>query len=273
MNDSDHYRHKKNRFDNMLTIYGRKPVLEALEDSSIPIYAIHLADSNKRAPVLEQIEQLAQQRSIEIQYTDKRSLSRISRNSKQDQGVAADLALAGYQQLSSFLDTYEAQTNDRFLAVDNVSNPQNLGMIIRSAAAAGIRGLVIPNQGSAAIGPLVIKASAGAIFKCPVIRCEQLADAISELKKRGVAIASLSMEHSYQKDNYQKNNQQSLSLFDLVKQAPQPTLFVLGNESEGVSDKTQAQADFNVFIPMSNQVESLNVAVTAALIAFASYSS
>lgn len=265
MNDSDNYRHKKNRFDNMLTIYGRKPVLEALEDPSIPVYAIHLADSNKRAQVLEQIEQLAQQRGIDIQYTDKRSLSRISRNSKQDQGVAVDLALPGYQQLTSFLETYEAQANDRFLAVDNVSNPQNLGMIIRSAAAAGIRGLVIPNQGSAAIGPLVIKASAGAIFKCPVIRCEQLADAISELKNRGVAIASLCMEHSYQKDN----NQKSLSLFEWVKQAPQPTLFVLGNESEGVSDNTQAQADFNVFIPMSNQVESLNVAVTAALIAFA----
>lgn len=260
MQDSDDYRQKKIQFDNMLTIYGRKPVLEALEDSAIPIYRIHLADSNKSAAILSRIEQLAGGRNIEIQYTDKRSLSRISRNSKQDQGVAADLALPGYQQLSTFLSGYHAQSHDRFLAVDNVSNPQNLGMIIRSAAAAGIRGLIIPSQGSAAIGPLVIKASAGAIFKCPILRCEKLVDAIGALKSAAVTVASLSA------DTASKN---SISLFELMRTEPRATLFVLGNETDGVSGQTAALADLSVFIPMNNSVESLNVAVTAALIAFA----
>lgn len=260
MKDSDVYRDKKTQFDNMLTIYGRKPVLEALEDLAIPIYRIHLADSNKSASILSRIEQLAGERSIEVQYTDKRALSRISRNSKQDQGVAADLALPGYQQLSTFLADYQPQSHDRFLAVDNVSNPQNLGMIIRSAAAAGIRGLVIPSQGSAAIGPLVIKASAGAIFKCPILRCEKLADAIRELKSSGLAVATLSADTGHKK---------SISLFDLIREEQRASLFVLGNETDGVSGQTEALADFSVFIPMHNEVESLNVAVTATLIAFA----
>lgn len=256
MNDSQDYQQKKNRFENMLTIYGRKPVLEALQDPSIPIYRVHLATSNKKAPILVKIEALAEHRGIATEHIDKLALSRISRSSKQDQGVAADLALPGYQQLTSFLSNYEVDSRDRFLAVDNVSNPQNLGMIIRSAAAAGIRGLIIPKQGSATLGPLVIKSSAGAIFKCPIIRCEKLSDATSALQQRGIKVATLCAEGS-------------VSLQALTQQPPAPTVFVLGNETDGVSEQTQSQADYSVYIPMHNEVESLNVAVTAALIAFA----
>ena len=261
MNDSNGYQQKKNRFENMLTIYGRKPVLEALQDTSIPIYRVHLANSNKKAPILVKIEALATEREITTEHIDKLALSRISRSSKQDQGVAADLALPGYQQLKSFLKDYQVSNHDRFLAVDNVSNPQNLGMIIRSAAASGIRGLIIPKQGSAALGPLVIKASAGAIFKCPIIRCEKLSDAISQLQERGVKVATLCIDNESARNN--------ISLQALTQQAPAATVFVLGNESEGVSSQTQSQADYSVFIPMHNEVESLNVAITAALIAFA----
>ena len=264
--DNASYLAKKNRFGNMLTIYGRKPVLEALEDSSIPIHAIHFADSNKTAAILGRIEQLAEQRSITVNFMDKRALSRISRNSKQDQGVAADLALPDYQQLDNFMANYSASKHDRFLAVDKVSNPQNLGMIIRSAAAAGIRGLVVPEQGSAAMGPLVIKASAGAIFKCPIIRCQQLADALTALQSQQVAIASLAMQE--QADQNTCTGKQ-ISLYELMHREPHATVFILGNETEGVSKQTQRQADYSVYIPMHNEVESLNVAVTAALIAYA----
>lgn len=281
MNDSDGYQQKKSRFDNMLTIYGRKPVLEALQDPSIPIYRVHLANSNKKAPILVKIEALAAERQITTEHIDKLALSRISRSSKQDQGVAADLALPGYQQLASFLKDYQVASQDRFLAVDNVSNPQNLGMIIRSAAASGIRGLIIPKQGSATLGPLVIKASAGAIFKCPIIRCEKLSDAISQLQERGVKVATLCTENkgrenkgtenkgTENKGANKKTTSNNISLQTLTQQAPAATVFVLGNETEGVSSQTQSQADYSVFIPMHNEVESLNVAITAALIAFA----
>ena len=271
MNNSDGYQQKKSRFDNMLTIYGRKPVLEALQDASIPIYRVHLANSNKKAPILVKIETLAAQRKIVTEHIDKLALSRISRSSKQDQGVAADLALPGYQQLASFLNDYVADIQDRFLAVDNVSNPQNLGMIIRSAAASGIRGLIIPKQGSATLGPLVIKASAGAIFKCPIICCEKLSDATSALQERGVKIATLCAEDDGANSGSHQTHLTSVSLQGLIQQPPAATVFVLGNETEGVSIETQSQADYSVYIPMHNAVESLNVAITAALIAFAPY--
>ena len=256
---SRHYREKREKFDNMLTIYGRKAVLEALQDQSLPIYRLHLAESNRPAAILQQITVLAQQRGIEIHHCDKRALSRISRNSKQDQGVAADLALPQYQQLAHFMEHYCAADNDRFIALDGVSNPQNLGMIIRSTAAAGVRGLIIPERGCAEIGPLTIKASAGSVFKCPIIRCQQLADALDALQQQGVCIATTAADGER-------------NLLDLAAPhaLPQATLFVLGNESEGISENARRRADFSVTINMENQVESLNVAVTAALIAFIS---
>jgi 23S rRNA (guanosine2251-2'-O)-methyltransferase len=101
--DSQHYKDKKKFFNSFITIYGRKPVLEALQDDSLAIHKIHLADSNKPAAIIKDIVALCQQRNIEVSYHDKKSLSRISRNSKQDQGIAADIAPDHYQSVEEFL--------------------------------------------------------------------------------------------------------------------------------------------------------------------------
>jgi len=83
--DSAEYLEKKAFFDKVLTIYGRNAVLEALEDPNITIHKLHLSKSNKDASVLEQMKAIAKKRDIEIAYHDKQSLSRISKNAKQDQ--------------------------------------------------------------------------------------------------------------------------------------------------------------------------------------------
>ena len=93
------YRNKKAFFDRVITVYGRNPVLEALQDDSLECYRLHLADSNKAAPVLAQMQALARQRDIEILIHSKRDLSRISHNGKQDQGVAADILCPGFRSL------------------------------------------------------------------------------------------------------------------------------------------------------------------------------
>ena len=98
--DSPEYLARKARFDRMLTIYGRKPVLEALEDPALDIAALHLADSNRGSDVIDRIVALAKRRGIGIREHSKQALSRISRNSREDQGVAADLALPGYRPLA-----------------------------------------------------------------------------------------------------------------------------------------------------------------------------
>ena len=250
--DSQEYLNKKKFFDGMLTVYGRKPVLEALQDKATKIYRLHLAESNKSADILDEIIALAKSKGAEVVYHNRSALSRISKNSSQDQGVAADLICRGFQRYDDFL-ANNKNKQFRLLALDGVSNPQNLGMIIRSACAGNIDGILLPQQGSAQIDPLVIKASAGTVFRAPILRCKNLADALKDFKQTGTLVCSLS---SHAKSTLKQFNPE------------QSCIYVLGNETEGVSKEVSALCNESVRIPMNNGVESLNVAVTAALIAF-----
>jgi len=250
--DSAEYTAKKRFFDQMLTVYGRKPVLEALQDPATEVYRLHLASSNKKAPILDDIVQLAQDKGAEVVYHERKALSRISKNSKQDQGVAVDLICRGYQASQDFLQA-PPRENYELLALDGITNPQNLGMIIRSACAGTIDGILLPKQGSAKIDPLVIKASAGTLFKSRLLRCEDLAETLADFQRRGCQIYGLS----------------SHAKFQLGQKLPAgPKIFVLGNESDGVSKPVGQICDQLLAIPMNNGVESLNVAVTASLLAF-----
>lgn len=250
--DSPAYLEKKRFFDSLMTVYGRKTVLEALQDPATFIYRLHLATSNKSADILTEIVSLAKAKGAEIIYHDRQALSRISKNAAQDQGIAADLQLRGYRIYDQFI-TENSGKNYNLLALDGVQNPQNLGMIIRSACAGNIDGILLPQKGNAQIDPLVIKASAGTVFRAPLLRCKNLTEALSDFKKNGAVICALS----------------SHARTELKKFSPtSPCIYVLGNESEGVSPEVTQLCNEQVYIPMNNGVESLNVAVTAALIAF-----
>ena len=235
-----------------LTIYGRKPVLEALRDPQIQPRRLHLANSNKSAGIIIEIIKSAEGRGIEIRYHDKRALSRISKNGKQDQGVALDIDCPNFIGVNELAQT-SPKACDRFLVLDGITNPQNVGMIIRSALAADITGIVYPKQGVATLGPLVIKASAGTAMRAPLIRCANALEGVTGLKANGIRIVSLAGDTD-------------LDLNQL--ESGVATAFVLGGETSGVSHDIRSLADCSVSIPMANKVESLNVAVTAALVAY-----
>lgn len=253
MADSDAYQAKKARFRQCITIYGRQAVLEALQQDQ-DIIRLHLASSNREARILADILQLAQRRNIEILYHDKAALSRISKNARQDQGVAADIRCPAYQSAGEYLDQLgDAIPKQRFLALDGITNPQNLGMIIRSVCAGHIHGIILARQGNASLGPLVIKASAGTLFKTPILHCESLPTALRDFHQRGFSIYGLDA-----------SAEQSLFNAQLAEAA----VLVLGNESEGLSADCRRLCDQQLSIPMNNGVESLNVAVTAGIISF-----
>ena len=262
MNDSEHYKKKKAFFDNVITLYGRNVVDEVLADDTVGIHALHLSESNKPDAALDRIVARAKARDIPVKYHTKAALSRISKNAKQDQGVAIDIVTPTYRSASMLLEERGKREEDngerrtgrgRLLALDGIHNPQNLGMILRSAAAGNIDGIVLPKQGSAKLSPLVMKASAGTLFKIPIYHCDTLAEILPQLKEEGWRLYSLS---SHAKETIQ------------TLKEPEKTIFVLGNESEGVSAPVEQLCDEAVAIPMQRGVESLNVAVTAALIAF-----
>ena len=254
MADSADYTRKKALFSKMLTVYGRKPALEALADSTLQCHALHLADNNRESGVVTQLRDQAQRRDVPVMLHSRAELARISKNGRQDQGVAVDIICPAFASLEDFLPRLQQQSPLRLLALDGISNPQNLGMIIRAAAAGQVDGILWSRKGNAALGPLVIKASAGTVYRAPLLLSPSLPEALRACRDAGAQICTLEAEATQ-------------SLFEF--QPRTHCVYVLGNETEGVSAEARAMADTGLAIPMNNGVESLNVAVTASLIAYA----
>lgn len=247
MQDSQEYLDKKAYFEKIITLYGRNVVIEVLQDKSIEIHKLHLSNSNKTDGAISTILELAKKRGIATTYHDKNALSRISKNAKQDQGVAIDIISNSYQNANEIKNL----KSFRLIALDGIQNPQNLGMIIRSCAAGNVDGIILPKKNSAKISPLVIKASAGTLFKLPIYFCNTIDEVFRELKDTKIYLLS----------SHAKN-----SVYDLAPSSK--SIFVLGNESNGVSPEVEKLCNDSLKIPMKRGVESLNVAVTASIIAF-----
>ena len=245
--DSQEYLDKKAFFEKIITLYGRNVVIEVLQDSSVDVHKLHMADSNRTDGAIKTILALAKKREVEVSFHDKNALSRISKNAKQDQGVAIDIMAKSYQNAREI----QNLSSYRLIALDGIQNPQNLGMIIRSCAAGNVDGIILPKKSSAKISPLVIKASAGTLFKLPIYFCNSLEDILPKLSSTKI----------YALSSHAKNDIYS------VKHS-EKSIFVLGNESDGVSSEVAKFCNDSISIPMKRGVESLNVAVTASLIAF-----
>ncbi|MGH3717966.1 MAG: TrmH family RNA methyltransferase [Pseudonocardiaceae bacterium] len=233
--------------EKFITIYGRMPVLEALQKRDLDVAKVIIAD-NAHGRAVDQIVAEARRRDVEVQYTSPARIKRLAGNGKQDQGVVADITAPRMARL----DDYLAQRGDRrttLFLLDGVTNPSNVGMILRSATAAGIDGVILPRLGSPHVGPLVIKASAGVAFEASILNSPSAADAASVLRKRGFTVYGLTA-----------TAKRSIFQTDL---APRSAL-VLGGETNG----STISPDARLRIPMRNQVESLNVAVAASIVAF-----
>jgi len=248
MNDSPEYLEKKAFFDSLITLYGRNVAVEVLRDETLQIHKLHLSKSNRSDETIEEILALAQMRGIEIKYHTKEALSRISKNSAQDQGVAIDVRSANYRNADVIGGEFKG--GFRFLALDGINNPQNLGMIVRSAAASKIDGIILPRKNSTKLSPLVMKASAGTLFKMPIYYCNDLSEILEIPDTAIITLSSHATDDIY-----------SLKI-------PNRAIFVLGNESEGVSEEVMAASTHQISIPMHRGVESLNVAVTAGIVSF-----
>lgn len=234
--------------DRYLTVYGRKPVLEALE-GGLPVARIHLAD-NAGGEVVERIVAAASRRGVQVRRAPERRISEISRNGRQDQGVVADVAAPRMQSLMAFLEQRTGRHHATTVVVlDGIHNPANLGMILRTATAAGVDGVVVPDAGTAEIGPLVVKASAGVAFQAPILRIDRAEYALAQLQDARFDIVAVDAGGP--------------SLFHA--ELDQRVALVLGNETEGLGDACREYCDRTVSLPLANGVESLNVAAAAAV--------
>ncbi|MFD4251268.1 TrmH family RNA methyltransferase [Amycolatopsis thermoflava] len=234
--------------DRFLTVYGRKPVLEALDDPELRVDKVILADT-ARGPAAAEIQRAAKAAGVPVQRASAHRVKVLAGNGKQDQGVLADVVAPRMRPLSAAL----ADAPARVLLLDGITTPANVGMILRTATAAGLGGIVVPRRGVAALDPLVVKASAGVAFRAPVLRCATAAEAASMLAEAGYGLYALGA-------------QGGSSLFEAP--LPERAAFVLGGETAGVSDEVASLVTGWLSIPMPGEVESLNVSAAAAVLCF-----
>jgi 23S rRNA (guanosine2251-2'-O)-methyltransferase len=234
--------------DRFVTVFGRKPVLEALADRRLDVDKVVLAD-NARGDAAREIVEAAAARSVRVERASAHRVKVLAGNGKQDQGVLADVVAPRMRRLVDAL----AERPASVLVLDGITTPANVGMILRTATAAGIEGIVVPRRGVASIDPLVVKASAGVAFHAPVLRCYTAEEACEALRAAGYPIFALD-----------GTARRSLFAADLPRRAA----FVLGGETDGVSEAVRRHVTGLVSIPMSGGVESLNVASAAAVLCF-----
>ncbi|HEX7166674.1 MAG TPA: RNA methyltransferase [Acidimicrobiales bacterium] len=239
--------------DRFLTVYGRRPVLEALADERMQVDKVLVADS-ARGPEIDGIVRAAKARAVELRRVPQHDVTRLSRNGRQDQGVAADVVAPAMRSLDEWTppsrDGVDGDGAVVVVVLDGITNPQNVGMILRTATAAGVDGIVVPTAGVADLGPLVVKASAGVAFQAPILRSRHASDAVAVLRSLGFRIYGLAADGDR-------------TLFDPAGFASHSAL-VLGGEHAGLT----VEVDEHVSIPMAGDVESLNVAVAAGVVCF-----
>lgn len=235
-----------------ITVYGRQPVLEALAASGVVVEQVLLATSARGEHANDIIER-ARERGVPVKRVSAEKVTRISGNGRHDQGVVADVIAPGLIELDDWLDGLDAQAPARLFLIDGLTNPGNVGMVLRVATAAGLDGTVLPRFGAADIGPLVVKASAGVAFTAAVLRSSGALDAARALRIRGFDVVALDADAG--EDLY-------------AATFSHRCVFVLGNETSGISDGVAAEVTRSVAIPLQGGVESLNVATAAAVVGF-----
>jgi 23S rRNA (guanosine2251-2'-O)-methyltransferase len=238
-----------------LVVFGRRAVLDALAAETARVHAVRVS---RRVPAdwRRRLARACGEAGAELETVRPEQVSDLSREPRHDQGVAARVQLRALQEVESFVDSCKgerARRPLRVMALDGITNSQNIGMIVRSAVASGIDAVLWPTVGSPWVNGLVVKSSASTVFRCPIVRCESLTQGIFELQAAGFVSVGLASDVP-------------LSLWDWP--VSHRVVFVVGSETTGLSDDVSKLLDASLSIPMHSGVESLNVAVAASLVCF-----
>ena len=232
-------------------IEGRNAITEALK-SGRAINKVFLADGDVDK-ALGRLAAQAKDAGAVVVRIDRRKLNEMSPTGAH-QGIIASVAAHEYSSINDILAAAEAKGEAPLLVIcDELSDPHNLGAILRSAECAGAHGVIIPKRRSVGLTAVVGKASAGAIEYMPVARVSNLSAAIRELKERGVWIYGTAAEGA-----------SPLYRTDLTG----PVAIVIGNEGVGMSRIVAESCDFKVSIPMKGHISSLNASAAAAILLY-----
>lgn len=237
--------------DNLYKIEGRNPVTEAIK-SGRSIDKILVSAGEKNGSI-RKIIALAREKKIVVTEVERQRLDKLSETSSH-QGVIAFAAAKDYSTVEDILELAREKGESPFVIIcDELSDPHNLGSIIRTANIMGAHGVIIPKRNSVGLSPVVDKTSAGALEFTKVARVPNLASAIDNLKKNNVWIVAADMD-----------GDRSIYTHDFSGGVG----IVVGSEGKGISRLVKEKCDFVVNIPMYGEINSLNASVAAALLMY-----
>jgi 23S rRNA (guanosine2251-2'-O)-methyltransferase len=231
-------------------VAGRNAVLEAL-DAEIPTKSAYVAEGAERDDRLRDILKIAASRSLPLLEVTRNELDRLTGGAVH-QGVALQLPAFEYAHPSDLLGAaIEAEGEPLIVALDSVTDPRNLGAIIRSAAAFGAHGVLIPERRSAGMTAAAWKTSAGAAARIPVARATNLTRTLKAYADAGLFLVGL-------------DGESDTDIAEMAE-ASGPVVLVVGSEGAGLSRLVRETCDTVAAIPMPGGVESLNAGVAAGI--------
>ena len=233
-------------------IYGKHAVAEALTHRPDIIKELYVESTMRDAALLARFERA----KVAPRLLNPKRLPGGLRSDAVHQGVVAGIEvgklLLDYKR---FMDTVTLTPDSAFLVLGEVQDPHNVGAVIRSAAACGITAVLIPPHNQAPVNGTVVKVSVGMAFRIPIVEIRNVNATLTDFKKRGAWIYGLAGDAG------------SVPL--PAEQFTKPSVFVLGNEGEGLRQKTREACDTLLAIPMHPRCESLNAAASAAIVMYA----
>ena len=227
---------------------GRNPIREALR-AGRPVEKLLVASGDLSGGAQE-IVRLAREAGAVVQRVDRARLDQIY---PAHQGMLAYVAAVSYVELEDILASAAQKGEEPFLVLlDGITDPHNLGAIVRSAECAGAHGVVIPERRAAGLTPAAAKAAAGALNYMPIARVKNLNRAIEALQERNIWVVGTAMdgENAFTAD------------------FSGPIALVIGSEGEGIARLTLEKCDRTVALPMMGRIESLNASVAAGILMY-----
>ncbi|WP_194774307.1 23S rRNA (guanosine(2251)-2'-O)-methyltransferase RlmB [Pararhodonellum marinum] len=231
-------------------IFGTRAVMEALKaQKDLDKILVNKELNNE---LIKELLGMAKQENVPVVRVPEAKLNRITR--KNHQGVVAHMSAIQYASLDHVIEScFSKGISPLVMVLDRITDVRNFGAIARSAECAGVHALIIPEKGAAQINSDAVKTSAGALNHLPVCRVKNLYYTVKDLKKMGLNVVSVTEKTD--REMYQAD-------FTL------PTALVLGSEEDGISNELMGISDEFVKIPLSGQIESLNVSVAAGVMIY-----
>ena len=234
-------------------VEGRQAVRELLRADRRPVRSLYMAEGMDAATILDEIEALAAARRVKIDYVSHRRIDSLARTDAA-QGVVAMARPVEETSLESLCGPSSRGRVPFLLVLDGITDPHNLGALLRSAECAGVTGVVLPRHRSAHLSPSAAKAAAGAIEYLPMTLVAGIPAALVRLSALGVWTVGLVGDARQ-------------SLYELVL-GDQPVALVLGSENTGLAALTRKRCDALVSIPQHGSLSSLNVSTAGAIACF-----